>query len=194
MSDITAPTPDLFPASTSATDTEALFARVDALRPTLKENFRDEIVKSLYAEAESMARRSVRVQGDKSYDLDQRIDRIVTSPIFGLPIMLLMLAAVFWVTIVGANIPSKMLADALFWIGEQGAALFTALGVTVVDHRLHLGWGVPRAGVGRSGDAAADGDLLPDLHHPGRPGLPAARGFQPGLPVQEEPAHTASSR
>jgi hypothetical protein len=85
MSDITAPTPNLFPEATSATDTEALFARVEALRPTLKENFRDEIVKSLYAEAESMARRSVRVQGDKSYDLDQRIDRIVTSPIFGLP-------------------------------------------------------------------------------------------------------------
>ncbi len=129
MADITAPAPNLTPDPGQAFDTEALFARVEALRPTLKENFRDEIVKSLYAEAESMARRSVREQGDRTYDLDQRIDRIVTSPIFGLPIMLLMLAAVFWVTIVGANIPSKMLADALFWIGEQGAALFTALGL-----------------------------------------------------------------
>ena len=48
-----------------------------------------------------MARRSVPQQGDKDYDLDQRIDRLVTSPIFGLPIMLVILAAVFWVTIVG---------------------------------------------------------------------------------------------
>ena len=39
-------------------------------------------------------------------ELDQRIDRIVTSRGFGLPLMLLMLAVVFWLTIVGANVPS----------------------------------------------------------------------------------------
>lgn len=129
MSDISIPSAAGTPGDRLSSDTEALFARVEALRPTLRENFRDEIVKSLYSEAESMARRAVRKQGEKGYDLDQRIDRIVTSPIFGLPIMLLMLAAVFWVTIVGANIPSQMIAEALFWVEEQGAALFTALGL-----------------------------------------------------------------
>ena len=38
---------------------EAIFNRVEALRPTLTENFRDEIVKSMYAEAETIARRAV---------------------------------------------------------------------------------------------------------------------------------------
>ena len=50
------------------------------------------MVKSLYTEAEQIARRAVKTASDRKYDLDQRIDRLVTSPIFGLPIMLLMLA------------------------------------------------------------------------------------------------------
>lgn len=106
-----------------------LLASAEALRSTLGENFRDEIVNSLYREAEAIARRAVRQKGDRRYDLDQRIDRIVTSPIFGLPIMLLLLAAVFWMTIVGANLPSELLATALFWLEEQAAALFTAWGL-----------------------------------------------------------------
>ncbi len=123
------------PTHSSQSQTESplspqeLLARVEALRPKLGDNFRDEIVKSLYAEAETITRRAVHAKGEARYDLDQRIDRLVTSPIFGLPIMLLMLAAVFWLTIVGANVPSKMLAEALFWVEEQAAALFTTIGI-----------------------------------------------------------------
>ncbi len=106
-----------------------VLARADALRPRLGESFRDEIVKSLYREAETIAKRAVQPKGDRHYDLDQRIDRIVTSPILGLPIMLGLLAVVFWVTIVGANIPSEMIANALFWIEEQASNLFTAMGL-----------------------------------------------------------------
>lgn len=106
-----------------------VLARADALRPRLGESFRDEIVKSLYREAETIAKRAVQPKGDRHYDLDQRIDRIVTSPILGLPIMLVLLAVVFWVTIVGANVPSAMIADALFWIEEQASNLFTAMGL-----------------------------------------------------------------
>jgi ferrous iron transport protein B len=106
-----------------------VLARAEALRPTLGDNFRDEIVKSLYREAEVIANRAVRAKEDRRYDLDQKIDRLVTSPIFGLPIMLVLLAAVFWVTIVGANIPSDMIATFLFWIEEQGSRLFTSIGL-----------------------------------------------------------------
>ena len=106
-----------------------VLARAEALRPTLGENFRDEIVQSLYHEAETIAKRAVRPRGGRRYDLDQRIDRLVTSPFVGLPIMLVLLAAVFWLTIVGANVPSAMIANALFWIEEQASNLFTAMGV-----------------------------------------------------------------
>ena len=116
------------PTSPSLSAQDVL-AHADALRPSLGDHFRDEIVKSLYNEAETMAGRAVRARGDRRYDLDQRIDRLVASPVLGLPIMLLLLAGVFWLTIVGANVPSAMLANALFWLEERGAALFTAAGV-----------------------------------------------------------------
>ena len=37
----------------------------------------------------------------------------MTSRVFGFPLMLLMLTAVFWITIAGANVPSRMLAELL---------------------------------------------------------------------------------
>lgn len=98
-----------------------------ALRGSLSSGFRDEIVKSLYTEAEQIANRAVQQKEGRSYDLDQRVDRIVTSPIFGMPLMLLILAVIIWITIVGANLPSSILATALFWVEEQGANIFNAL-------------------------------------------------------------------
>ncbi|MBN1437969.1 MAG: ferrous iron transporter B [Anaerolineales bacterium] len=105
-----------------------ILERAEGLRATLASGFRDEMVKSLYAEVERITKRAVRIDAQGRSDLDQRIDRIVTSPVWGLPIMLLLLAAVFWVTIVGANVPSAMLADAFFYLEEKAAALFTGWG------------------------------------------------------------------
>ena len=42
---------------------------------------------------------------------DRRIDSIMLSKIFSVPIMLLMLLAIFWITIVGANYPSQWLSE-----------------------------------------------------------------------------------
>ncbi len=112
----------------AAISPQDILSQAEALRPSIGEGFRDELVKSIYAEAERIAGRAVKTEGTKKYDLDQKIDRIVTSPIFGLPIMLLLLAAVFWVTIVFANIPSRLIAQGLFWLGDQGQALFEAIG------------------------------------------------------------------
>lgn len=106
-----------------------VLARAEALRQSLSAGFRDETVKSIYSEAERIARRAVQTGDQRRWDLDQRIDRLVTSPVFGLPIMMLLLAVVIWLTIVGANIPSQMLATALFWLGDKGAAMFNMLGL-----------------------------------------------------------------
>ncbi len=106
-----------------------ILLKADALRPQLGSGFRDEIVQSMYAEAQRIVDRAVQQDKKQKWDLDQRIDRLVTSPIFGLPIMLLILAAVFWVTIVGANVPSQLLAQGMFWIEEQAANLFTSIGI-----------------------------------------------------------------
>ena len=58
--------------------------------------------------------------GQCGYSLrDRRIDRILTNKWTGIPIMLAMLAVVFWLTITGANIPSQLLSDGLFWVGDR---------------------------------------------------------------------------
>ncbi len=106
-----------------------VLARADELQRQLGGQFRDKIVESLYHEAEHIARRAVHHRTDRHWDLDQRIDRLVTSPIFGLPLMLLVLAVVFWVTVVGANYPSDLLFIGLFWGEAQAVALFNAWGV-----------------------------------------------------------------
>ena len=103
--------------------------RTETLRSTLSSGFRDEMVKGLYTQAEQIAQRAVKTVGAKKYDLDQKIDRLVTSPIFGLPIMLLLLAAIIWLTVQGANYASEWIANILFWVEAQGAALFNTLGL-----------------------------------------------------------------
>lgn len=114
--------------SEDALQPQDVLSRAEQLRGTLSSGFRDEMVKSLYQEAERVVDRAVHTAEKSEYDLDQRIDRVLTSPVFGLPIMLLLLAAVFWVTITAANVPSNMIATGLFWVEEQVANLFNSLG------------------------------------------------------------------
>jgi ferrous iron transport protein B len=99
-----------------------------ALRRSLEAGFREEVVTSLYGEVERVARRAVRDQGSRPLELDQKIDRIVTSRLLGLPLMMVILAVIFWLTIIGANVPSAMLASALFAVEDAAAALFTSWG------------------------------------------------------------------
>ena len=102
--------------------------RAAALRETLHANFRDEAVRSIYTEAARVARRATQQSAAGRADFDQKIDRLVTSPWLGLPIMALLLTAVFWLTIAGANVPSVMLANAFFWFEDQAAGVFDTLG------------------------------------------------------------------
>ncbi|MRS02239.1 ferrous iron transporter B [bacterium] len=115
--------------TTPAITPQDILDQAEALRPQLSSGFRDEIVQSMYQEAARITNRAVHSIGNKKWDFDQKIDRLVTSPLTGLPIMLILLAGVFWVTIVFANIPSKMIADGLFWVEDQAATLFTNIGV-----------------------------------------------------------------
>lgn len=110
------------------TTAEGVVQRAAALRQSLRSGFRDEAVQSIYQEAERVARRAVREARSGGADFDARIDRVVTSPLFGLPLMLVVLAVVFWLTITGANVPSALLADGLFWFEDQAAGAFDAIG------------------------------------------------------------------
>jgi ferrous iron transport protein B len=112
-------------AGTTPTEDELkeLFNHVQIAASRIREFFHDHIVSSIYADAEVIASKTVsKAKGPKS-DLDAKIDRILTSRIVGFPIMIALLIGVFWITIEGANIPSQLLAEGLFWLEE----LFTSL-------------------------------------------------------------------
>lgn len=49
---------------------------------------------------------------------DRRLDRLLTGPATGIPVMLLLLGAVFWLTIWGANAPSALLSRWLMALQE----------------------------------------------------------------------------
>lgn len=56
---------------------------------------------------------------------DRRLDRILTSKLTGVPIMLILLCGILWLTITGANYPSQLLSDGLFWIQDCLTEFFT---------------------------------------------------------------------
>lgn len=57
---------------------------------------------------------------DKDYMRKTRkIDKILTSKIFGIPIMLMFLGIIFWLTIIGANYPSSLLFNVFASLGEK---------------------------------------------------------------------------
>ena len=84
-----------------------------------KENFKDIIVSSIVTTAEKISN-SVCKLGNNNYSArDRKIDKILTSKVFGLPIMILFLGIIFWITIVGANYPSQALFSFFAWLQEK---------------------------------------------------------------------------
>jgi ferrous iron transport protein B len=110
---------------------QELLSLANKLRWGLGVDFHDTIIASVYEDASRIARKAVRQEGDRSsYHLERRIDELVTSRTWGFPIMLLLLALVFWLTIAGANVPSGMLASLLVdtahpWLRQLAGSIGT---------------------------------------------------------------------
>jgi len=108
---------------------DQIVSRADVLQRRLGAGLRDRLVEAIYRDAARLAGDHVVSAARRKARFDERIDRIVTSRLWGLPIMFGGLALVFWITVAGANYPSQALAAGLFWLGEQGARLFESLGL-----------------------------------------------------------------
>lgn len=87
-------------------------------------NLKDKIVSSLILTSEYVCNGNVEYESGYN-DLDRKLDRIFTSKWAGYPIMILLLLLVFWITITGANYPSKLLSNGLFWIQDRLTHFFT---------------------------------------------------------------------
>lgn len=97
---------------------------------------RDKIVSSIVCTAEKMCTIVVSIESKKYNNFDRRIDSILTSRVFGIPIMIGLLGVIFWLTIAGANIPSEMIATFLFWIEDRLTDFFMWAGAPSWLHGL----------------------------------------------------------
>lgn len=75
-------------------------------------------------EAERIARKAVYYMKKDYLKKDRKLDALFTSRKTGFPIMFLLLLVIFWITIVGANYPSKILSTLLFALEEKLDSLF----------------------------------------------------------------------
>ena len=81
----------------------------------------------LYAQAERITRH-VTEGLSRERDFTAHVDKWVTSRLFGIPLMLALLASLLWITIIGANYPSELLARLFFQIETLLTALLNSIG------------------------------------------------------------------
>ncbi len=93
-----------------------------------EKNLKDEIVSSLVLKSESISKMVLSVSNSKYNDKDRKIDNIITSKKYGIPLMILLLGIIFWITITGANYPSELLSKFLFSIQDKLTELFLYIG------------------------------------------------------------------
>lgn len=96
------------------TDRDEILAHANSSRWEIGEHIHDALVESIYADANSIASRAITLPAGKTrFDLNKKLDLLITSRWFGFPLMFLLLAVVFWLTVEGANVPSAMIASFL---------------------------------------------------------------------------------
>ncbi|RKX35237.1 MAG: ferrous iron transport protein B [Verrucomicrobia bacterium] len=108
-----------------------LIEEADRLRWSVPPRFHDQMVERIYQQSARIADAHTRTAGDSArLRWQQKVDRLLTNRWTGIPVMMLIFAAVLWITIIGANAPSGMLFTLL--IGKlhpvlQGAAVWAHL-------------------------------------------------------------------
>jgi len=128
---------------------ESIIRDAIALRWEIGENFHDSLMESIYKDATEITAHSVSINNKQNkYTFDQKLDKIVTSRTLGFPIMFIVLAVVFWITIIGSNVPSNMLASVLIdkvhpWLKELAVSISTPLwisGLLIDGAYLAMAW------------------------------------------------------
>ncbi len=95
-------------------DSEIDKARKKALANLAKEgiyqeDFKEIIVSTIVKDAEEIGKKVCQFENKDYANRDRKIDKILTSKKYGIPIMIAFLLLIFWITIVGANYPSQFL-------------------------------------------------------------------------------------
>lgn len=82
------------------------------------EKISDEIISATINKAGQIADQTVSYNKSSPYIRDRKFDNIFLKRRFGIPVMIILLGLVLWITIVGANYPSDLLGKVLFRFGD----------------------------------------------------------------------------
>ena len=111
-------------------DNENISCSVNKAKEILEENninissFKDIIVSTIMYHSEKISLDVIHCKR-KNYSVrTNKIDKILTSKLTGIPIMLLFFALIFWITITGANYPSALLTKFFNYIETKLVLLF----------------------------------------------------------------------
>ena len=84
-----------------------------------QEEFKERIVLTIVKDAEEIGKKVCQFENKDYASRDRKIDKILTSKKYGIPIMIVFLLLIFWITIVGANYPSQFLFSVFGNIQEK---------------------------------------------------------------------------
>lgn len=84
----------------------------------------EELVSKILKRSEEICKKVCTYDKQDYNERDRKIDKVLTSKIWGIPIMILFLGIIFWITIKGANYPSKLLSNMFGWIQNKLYDLF----------------------------------------------------------------------
>lgn len=116
-------------AAAGENETHPTAIRYPVMDENLTEEQRDDIATAAAAlRAEEIALTCVR-QPECACARDDRADDVILSRRFGVPLMLLLLAGVFYITLFGANVPSEWLSTHLLALGTPFAGALAKLGL-----------------------------------------------------------------
>lgn len=84
---------------------------------SVEDNIPDIIAACTVLRAEEVCISAVKLSSNEHGSKDGKIDSVLTGKMFGIPIMLILFGFIFWLTVSGANYPSKLLSKAFSEIG-----------------------------------------------------------------------------
>lgn len=111
-------------------DNENISCSVNKAKEILEDNninissFKDIIVSTIMYHSEKISLDVIRCKRQNYSVRTNKIDKILTSKLTGIPIMFLFFALIFWITITGANYPSALLTKFFNYIETKLVLLF----------------------------------------------------------------------
>lgn len=118
---------------------------LDALKAALYEKAREVSVPvpakesdidDIIVRGEKIFSACVSIKATPRNGFDLKVDRLLTSRIFGIPIMLTLFGGILWLTIWGAGYPSELLSSLFFALQDKLSVLFLKLGPPLWLHDL----------------------------------------------------------